>query len=79
MKHSQMCPKCRCPEVLYVPGVLDLGELGNNIYTGATAMTAAPVGRYLCCECGYVEEWLDNLEDIKKLKDRYEKPFRWGQ
>ena len=31
-------------------------------------MVAAPVDRFVCCTCGYSEEWLrkSNLDDIKE-------------
>lgn len=78
MKHTKVCPKCEGTDILHVHGILEMGDIGNNIYTGASKLTAAPVGRYLCCECGYMEEWLDQLRDIEKIKKRYQ-PFKWGQ
>lgn len=41
---------------------------GNNIYT--TTFTLAgkvPVIRYVCLDCGYVENWVDNAADLAKL------------
>lgn len=43
---------------------------GNNIITGRTNFSYAPVNRYLCCNCGYSEEWV-NKEDIPKIKKKY--------
>jgi len=40
--------------------------------TGMSNLSAVKVTRYLCCECGYSEEWIDNKEDIKKLCDKYD-------
>ncbi|WP_342527114.1 hypothetical protein MKY84_00855 [Chryseomicrobium sp. FSL W7-1435] len=78
MKNSGVCPKCNHDEVLHLHGILELNQIGNNIYTGAAGtITASPVGRYLCMHCGYLEEWLDNMHDIEKIKKRYT-PFKWG-
>ena len=32
---------------------------------------AVLVHRYVCCACGYSEEWIDK-EDIPRLKEKYE-------
>ena len=33
--------------------------------------SAVLVHRYVCCACGYSEEWIDK-EDIRRLKEKYE-------
>ena len=33
--------------------------------------SAVLVHRYVCCACGYSEEWIDK-EDIPRLKEKYE-------
>lgn len=40
---------------------------GNNIMTGMTIFSAVKVDRYICCSCGYTEEWI-NTKDMDKLK-----------
>jgi len=35
---------------------------------GATIFSGVDVNRYICCSCGFTEEWID-LEDIKRLKE----------
>lgn len=78
MKHTGICPKCSGQDILYIHGIQEAGEIGNNIYTGITSLTQSPVGRCLCESCGYIEEWLDNLHDIPKIKKRF-KPYKWGE
>jgi len=31
-----------------------------------------PVTRYMCCHCGYSEEWVDSPEDIAKIEKSYD-------
>ena len=38
--------------------------------TGMTIFSAVLVHRYVCCGCGYSEEWIDK-EDIRKPKERF--------
>ena len=54
-----------------VPGDVRSYGAGNNIMTGMTVFSAVKVRRYVCCDCGFSEEWID-LDDIDKLIDRYE-------
>ncbi|WP_278281159.1 hypothetical protein [Clostridium sp. BSD9I1] len=35
--------------------------------TGMTIFSAVKVTRYLCCDCGYSEEWIDDKKDIEKI------------
>lgn len=38
---------------------------------GMTIFSAVLVHRYLCCNCGFSEEWIDK-EDIQELKKKYQ-------
>ena len=69
MKQTKACPKCGCKEILRVDDVhggipLVLGWFGN-----------VPVTRYVCCECGYVESWVDR-QYRSDIRERYEKEQR---
>ena len=70
MKHSSTCPKCGSHEILRIKGQSGAYGAGNNIPAGATIFSSVLVHRYLCCNCGYSEEWV-NLEDIPQLKKKY--------
>jgi hypothetical protein len=65
MKNNGVCPKCNSSDIIRIPG--EIGSIaGNNIQVGGGRV---PVTRYLCGNCGYIEEWLDsevNLQNIKK-------------
>ena len=72
MKNKRICPKCNSTDILLVPGKAGAYGYGNNIQTGMTVFSAVLVHRYICCSCGYSEEWIDK-EDIQKLKKKYDR------
>ena len=65
MKHSAVCPKCGGTNLLHIEGTVGPYGSGNHIQTGM--FSAVKIHRYLCCGCGYSEEWIDQ-EDISKLE-----------
>ncbi len=71
MKDKHTCPKCNSRDILVVPGTSEAYGVGNNIRVGATIFSAVLVDRYVCCICGYSEEWI-NREDLAKLKKKYQ-------
>lgn len=71
MKNTRICPKCNGTEILRVDGSAGAYGTGNNIQVGLTNYSAVLVNRYVCCSCGFTEEWIDK-EDIARLKKKYE-------
>ena len=71
MKNNKCCPKCNGKEIILVPGFVRPYGLINYIRVDMYNLTPVTVDRYVCCECGYSEEWVTK-EDIDKLKDKYE-------
>ena len=70
MKATQTCPKCGGHDILRVPGKSGAYGTGNNIQTGFSIFSAVLVHRYVCCGCGYSEEWIDP-SDLERLKERF--------
>lgn len=68
MKDTKTCPKCNSSDVVRIDGYAGPYGTGNNIMTKSTIFSAVNVNRYICCECGYTEEWIDR-EDIEKVKN----------
>ena len=66
MKSSHICPKCNSTDIIRIEGKAGPYGTGNNIQTGLSNFSAVLVHRYLCCSCGYSEEWIDK-EDIEKI------------
>lgn len=71
MKFAKRCPKCHLNDILRIPGTPQTHGFGNNIKAGATIFSAVLVTKYLCCNCGYIEDWLDYPQDIEKVKKYY--------
>lgn len=67
MKNTRTCPKCSSSDILRFDGYTGAYGSGNNMMTGNTVFSTVNVNRYVCCECGYTEEWIDK-EDIEKVK-----------
>lgn len=72
MKNTGKCPKCGCDDILRVEGDARAYGAGNNIPIGLTIFSAVLVPRYICCRCGYSEEWIDT-QDIPTLKEKFER------
>ena len=72
MKQSKVCPKCRSTEILRVEGYVGAHGTGNNIMLGKTIFSAIAVPRYVCCRCGYAEEWVDS-RDLYQLREQLAK------
>ena len=68
MKISGKCPKCGSSDIVRVNAEVGPSGSGNNIIIGKTIFSAVKVNRYICCECGYAEEWIDK-NDIEKIKN----------
>lgn len=68
MKHTRKCPKCGGSDILIVDGYAGAYGSGNNIMTGGTIFSAVGVDRYICCSCGFTEEWIDT-DKIGKIKN----------
>lgn len=68
MKNTKICPKCGSLDIITVDGYTRAYGAGNNIMTGATLFSAIPVDRYVCCDCGFSEEWI-RKDDVEKLKN----------
>jgi len=67
VKNTRICPKCSSSDILRFDGYTGAYGSGNNMMTGNTVFSTVSVNRYVCCECGYTEEWIDK-EDIEKVK-----------
>jgi ribosomal protein S27AE len=64
MKNGNNCPKCGGNDI--IKAVPTAVGAGNDIRVGVFA--AVPVQKYLCGKCGFTEEWIDNAEDIERVR-----------
>lgn len=67
MKNTRICPKCGDSNIVRIDGYTGAYGSGNNILTGVTLFSSVNVNRYICCSCGFTEEWIDQ-EDIEKIR-----------
>lgn len=68
MKNTCTCPKCSSRMIVRVPDTPHRHASGNNIYPSSiTLMGKIPVIRYVCCDCGYVENWVETQQELQKI------------
>lgn len=72
MRNTHQCPKCGHTQILRIEGSVGARGIGNNITAGATIFDSVKLPRYLCCRCGYLEEWVDT-RDLPQILDWYHK------
>lgn len=71
MKYSYFCPKCQNSEIAIIEG----GTFKGNIYNTVTfGLTTIYLTRYVCTNCGFTENYIDDVKDLQKIKDKYIKP-----
>ncbi|MBD5559035.1 MAG: hypothetical protein HDQ87_01550 [Clostridia bacterium] len=69
MKNTEVCPKCGSKSIVRVPDNPNRHASGNNIYTSTlTLAKKIPVIRYVCCDCGYVENWVETRKALDEIK-----------
>ena len=72
MKNTNVCPKCGSNDIVRVDGMS--GTFSSKWYSipmGMITANAIPVTRYVCINCGFIEDWVDIKEDREKIKERY--------
>ena len=72
MKNTKKCPKCNSLNIARVPDNYNRHGSGNNIYTTTmTLLGKIPVIRYVCCDCGYVENWVETSKERAEIKHTF--------
>lgn len=66
MKNTKICPKCNSSDIVRIDGYAGAYGTGNNVMTGLSVFSAVNVNRYICCNCGFTEEWIDE-KDIGRI------------
>ncbi len=72
MKNTGKCPKCGSLNTVRIPDHPNRYASGNNIYTGTlTLIGKIPVIRHVCCDCGYVENWVERESELRKIRSSF--------
>jgi len=78
VKNSKECPKCKSGDIVKLPGSVEPYYSGNNVALGRKRLVSflsipqfVKVAKFLCCKCGFAEEWVESAEDIAKIKETY--------
>jgi hypothetical protein len=68
MNRQNQCAKCASPDLLPIPP-----EPGDELHIalGMRGMRRVTVKKYVCGECGYIEEWVEDERDLTELKKEY--------
>jgi predicted nucleic-acid-binding Zn-ribbon protein len=69
MKNKCCCPKCNSDEILRDQGANQGYGYGNNLQLSMFKQVI--VTRYVCCNCGFIENWVDYPSDLVKVRDHY--------
>lgn len=68
MKNTKRCPKCGSENIACVPDNAHR-YLANSIAINDIAwVRRIPVARYVCCDCGYVENWVETQRQRDELR-----------
>lgn len=71
MKFNYCCPKCQNSEIAIIEG----GAFKGNIYnTLSFGLSTIYLTRYVCTNCGYTENYVDDPKDLQKIKEKYIRP-----
>lgn len=70
MKNSKCCSKCNSKNIARVPDDAHR-YLSNSIFiTTYSWVKRIPVARYVCCDCGYVENWVETQGERDEIRQR---------
>jgi predicted nucleic-acid-binding Zn-ribbon protein len=69
MRHTRICPKCESDDILKIKGGSTWTGYQNFILGSLTKMV--PVTRYLCANCGFSEEWVEDQKGLELLKKKH--------
>lgn len=72
MKRTHTCSKCGSHQIARIPDNPRRYASSNNIYLSRwTLIRKIPAFRYVCCDCGYVENWVESRRDLNDIRDEF--------
>lgn len=67
MKLTNCCPKCQSSNIAIIEGGTFKGNMYNTISYGLSTIY---LSRYVCMECGFTENYIDDPKDLEKIRKR---------
>ena len=67
MKNLKSCPKCGSQRISRVPDDAHRYLANSICITRFAFVKRILVARYVCCDCGYVENWVEGGKDREDL------------
>lgn len=71
MKNMGCCPKCHSRNIVRVPDNAHRYLAHSIAITKVVTVERVPVARYVCCDCGYVESWVENQHEMDEIKKTF--------
>ena len=71
MKNTNCCPKCSSKNIACVPDNAHRYLANSIAITNIAWVKRIPVARYVCCDCGYVENWVETKKDRDEIKHTF--------
>lgn len=68
MKHSKKCPKCGGEDIAVTTG--RKGTESNTIMTGISYFGMVACDKFICLNCGYIEQWIHDAAGLKKIAEK---------
>ena len=68
MKNTKRCPKCSSQKIVCVPDDAHRYLANSICITKFAVVKRIPVARYVCCDCGYVENWVETQSGRDEIK-----------
>ncbi len=71
MRTTGRCPKCGSSDLVRVPDDAHRYLANSICITKLVTVERVPVARYVCCGCGYVEDWVEHPQERNRLKQAF--------
>ena len=68
MMNTKRCPVCDSRDVVRVPDDAHRYLANSICITKFAWVKRVPVARYVCCACGYVENWVENPREREEIR-----------
>lgn len=70
MKNKHICPKCNSNNIVKVSDNEGVNRT-NRYNIRISSLHWVRVVRYVCCDCGFAEEWVEDKADLKEIETKY--------